>query len=176
MDDELSQHLLYVYRYALRLTGARWHVAEDVAAETMLRALRSRSSLSEPGKAKVWLLAIASNVWRDMCRKSGRSLETVGDSMLAEAQTHLPAPEKTASLQEDVERSLAAMDRLPPQQRSCLYLTACESLSPREIAQVLNITPQSAKANLSLARAKMRKMVVEADPQIGSPGVTSNGS
>lgn len=142
----------------------------------MLRAVRKRAGLSEPGKLRVWLLSIATNVWRDMCRKSARNLEISSETTLTAAQSSTLEPVQNASLHEDVEQCLAAMDRLPPQQRSCLYLTACEQLSPNEIAQVLEITPQSAKSNLSLARAKMRKMVRVADPARDIPGVASNGS
>ena len=65
---------------------------------------------------------------------------------------------------EDVQRTLDAMDKLPPRQREVLYLHACEGLCLAEIADVLDISSDAVKASLSLARKRMRRQLEDLCP------------
>ena len=69
------------------------------------------------------------------------------------------SPGRQLSDEEDAQKAVAAMDRLPQRQREVLYLHACEELSLAEISEVLDITPGAVKASLSLARQPMRRWV-----------------
>jgi RNA polymerase sigma factor (sigma-70 family) len=60
---------------------------------------------------------------------------------------------------EDVDRALKALSHLPPRQREVLYLSACEGLSTAEVATILEISTDSAKASISLARKAMREQL-----------------
>lgn len=73
--DHLSANFERLYGYCVRLTGDP-HDAEDLAQETLLRAVRSRTELREPARLKAWLFAIATNCWRDIGRARGRELAT----------------------------------------------------------------------------------------------------
>lgn len=46
--------------------------AEDVVQETLLRAARYRSKLTDPERLDAWVLRIAANVHRDLCRREVR--------------------------------------------------------------------------------------------------------
>src|SRR5262249_7381136 len=48
------------------------HEAEDLLQETLLRAYRALSTLTEPGRLRSWLLAIAQNVATDAARRQTR--------------------------------------------------------------------------------------------------------
>lgn len=157
MRGLLEQHVPRVYRFALRLTGSR-EMAEDLTQDTLLRAWRRRRQLRDPRSAPVWLFQIAANLWRDRLRREtrrGNQVELLAD----EQQSTATSPQQEACDREDVQRALAAMDRLPPRQREVLYLHACEELSLGEIAGILNISPEATKANLSLARKRMRRQL-----------------
>ena len=52
--------------------------------------------------------------------------------------------------------ALEAMAELPPRQREVLYLGACEGMPTAEIGEVLGVSADAVKANLSLARKRMR--------------------
>jgi len=151
----LEQHVPHVYRFALRLTGD-WHQAEEITQETFLRACRHHRRLREPKAARVWLLRIAVNLWRDQVRREKRRPEQVSSSMDEQYSPGTP-PEREVTDKEDVQRALEAMDLLPSRQREVLYLHACQQLSLAEIAEVLEISPEAVKASLSLARKKMRQ-------------------
>ena len=60
---------------------------------------------------------------------------------------------------EDVDRSLAALNSLPPRQREVVYLHVCEGLSIAEMADVLDITAGTAKTSLSLGRKRLRRLL-----------------
>jgi RNA polymerase sigma-70 factor, ECF subfamily len=151
VTQTLEEHLGTVYRYALRLAGQS-HLAEDMTQETMLRACRSWHRLRDERTARVWLLQIATNTWRDHLRKSKfrpRELEV-------EPECRRPAAAVTMRGQENVALALAAMDELPPRQRQVLYLVTCEQLTQDEVANILGITKWAVKASLSAARKEMR--------------------
>jgi RNA polymerase sigma-70 factor, ECF subfamily len=143
-----------VYQFALRLTGDV-HLADDVTQETLLRAWDRRGQLRESQSARAWLFQIAANVWRDHCRRSvlrdGRRREA------PEQATRDGGPARQAEVRDDVRLVLEALDRLPPRQREVLYLAACEEMPLAEIAEVLEISTDAAKASLSAARKQMRE-------------------
>jgi RNA polymerase sigma-70 factor (ECF subfamily) len=143
-----------VYRFALRLTRDI-HAAEDLAQEALLRAWSRRRQLREPRAAHVWLFRITANLWRDQLRRAGPEREALVRDPIGQT----PPPERHFSQQEELRLALAALDALPSRQREVLYLNACEDLSLLEIAHVLDITPQAAKASLSLARKKLRQQL-----------------
>jgi RNA polymerase sigma-70 factor (ECF subfamily) len=144
-----------VYQFALRLTGDA-HLADDLTQETLLRAWDRRGQLRDSQCARAWLFQIAANVWRDHCRRSvfrdGRRRE-LPNQPIGLAKN----PADDAELRDDVRLVLEALDTLPPRQREVLYLAACEEMSIAQIAAVLEISADAAKANLSAARKQMRE-------------------
>jgi RNA polymerase sigma-70 factor (ECF subfamily) len=108
--------------------------------------------LRAPRATRVWLLRIATNVWTDHLRKS----KIRPQSLDAEPPCPAPLPAAMHDERENVRRTLAAMDALPPRQRQVLYLITCEQLSQTEVADVLGMSMAAVKSNLSLARKEMR--------------------
>ena len=80
------------------------------------------------------------------------------------------SPEQKVADIEELQRALTALQGLPPRQREVLYLNACEGLTLTEVAQVLDISPEAAKASLSLARQKLRQLLNEPSLQPPQPG------
>ena len=74
--DLLREHFGHLYGFCVRLTNHPSD-AEDLVQETLLRAMRAYGGLREPARAKGWLFAIATNVWRDLSRARGREVRTV---------------------------------------------------------------------------------------------------
>ena len=117
--------------------------------------------------ARVWLFRITANLWRDRLRRKRSPVARAGDledhgTEMADASA--TPPERLASGQEELARALVVLNGLPPRQREVLYLSACEGLASAEIAEVLGITKDSVKANLSLARKKMREQLHDIFP------------
>lgn len=140
------------------------HLAEDLAQEAMLRAVRQRDGLKEPLALKVWLLRIVENLWRDWCRTRGRHpMETLPKTEPARSERE---PLEQLSQSEEVKLTVNAMNRLPERQRMVLHLIACEELTVTETADVLQITPEAVRSSLSVARAQMRKMFQASSGQV----------
>ena len=151
-----------VYRFALRLSNDP-HTAEDLTQETFLRAWRQRGRLRERRAARVWLFRIAANLWRDRLRRERSPVARAGP-LEDVAPDRTRSPERLAADREELGRALEALNALPSRQREVLYLSACEGLGSAEVAEVLGISPEAAKANLSLARKKMREQLPDLFP------------
>jgi RNA polymerase sigma-70 factor (ECF subfamily) len=157
VTDVLEQWTPRLYRFALRLTGDV-HAAEDLTQDTLLRAWSGRQQLRDAQAGRVWLFRIAANLWRDQLRRArlpvGRAAPLEADCPAASRSV-----EDGFAEQEELQRALAALDALPSRQREVLYLHACEEMPLREIAEVLSISCEAARASLSLARKKLREQL-----------------
>jgi RNA polymerase sigma-70 factor (ECF subfamily) len=156
----VDEYLPRVYRFALRLTGSRQE-AEDLAQETLLKAWRSRGQLRDARTTVVWLFTICRNLWNDQLRRKARRPSMVETS--EDQQSAAAAPDHDLIVKDDLRLVLQAMNSLPARQREVLHLHACEGLSLREIAEVLQITPEAAKASLCEARKRLRRQFGEID-------------
>lgn len=154
MNEQLIEHIPAVYKFALRLSRGHTHRAEDILQETMLRALKHYAQIDENSRIKSWLFAIAANVAKDRAKRSSSRRETLSDTLEETYQYEENASEKLESA-ELWSQAMEQLDKLPDKQRSVLYLHTCEQLSLAQIADVLGITKSAAKANLSLARARL---------------------
>jgi RNA polymerase sigma-70 factor (ECF subfamily) len=151
----LAEHVPHVYRLALRLTGDR-HRAEDLTQETFLRAWKRRAQLREAQAERLWLFRIAANIWKDELRQS-RSRSALWSPLPDDVKGPEPTPEHSSELCESLERTLSLLNSLPAQQRTVLHLIAVEGLSVGEVGNILGISTNAVKVNLSLARKRMRE-------------------
>ncbi len=74
--DVARDHLDRLYGFCVRLTNDPTD-ADDLVQETLLRGMRAYGDLRDASRAKGWLLAIATNAWRDLFRARGRQVATV---------------------------------------------------------------------------------------------------
>ena len=152
MSENLEQYVDNLYRFALSTTGDR-HIAEDLTQETFVRAIKSYARAS-PTNPKAWLFTILLNLVRDRARQNKHSPDELRDD---EVSTRFVSPERQAILSEQQTHVLAWMDELPDRQRRVLHLRTVEQFSIQEIGCLLDISDNSVKANLSIARKKMRE-------------------
>jgi RNA polymerase sigma-70 factor, ECF subfamily len=157
----VDEHLPRVYRFALRLTGSRQE-AEDLTQDTFLQAWRRRGRLRDADAARVWLFTIARNLWTDRLRRKGRRPAAV-EPLPEDHPSAAVGADRLSIGREDVRRVLDALDSLPARQREVLHLHACEELSLDEIAAVLGISADAAKASLCEARRRLRRRFKEID-------------
>ena len=151
MEELLAAHADAVYRYARRMVGDRQQ-AEDLAQETLLRGWRDRAKLREQAAARVWLLRIATNLYRD-----GLRVRRPTASLAIEPCCNATGVEGQFEQRETVEAVVAALDELPTRQRQAIHLVTIEQLSNDDAAAVLEISVEALRASLSLARRTMRE-------------------
>ena len=135
-----------VYRYLAHRLGDP-AAAEDLAAETFLRAYQARATF-RPGSPRAWLFTIATNLLRDHAR--GRVRHDAAFAALAgraapvAAEPEFPDPELAA-----------ALAALRPEEREALLLLAWAELSYEEIATATGVAVGTVRSRLSRARAQL---------------------
>ncbi|MBC7339265.1 MAG: sigma-70 family RNA polymerase sigma factor [Firmicutes bacterium] len=145
--------------YALKLTCNRC-LAEEVCQETMVRAITGwRRYRPVRGRAGVsfqaWLFRIATNVYRDIRRKSART---------ASAGRPAPGGGGLAASAEDeaihsIEREamMEALAALPEEQRAVLVLRTYHDCSYREISEIVGCPEGTVKSRLHYAVLALRE-------------------
>ena len=155
VNDLFEKHAEKVYRFAISLSRDV-HRAEDLTQETFLRAWRSASTLKDPSSEKAWLFQILVNVWRDSLRKKKIEISEADDFDPPDMRV---SAEQLAIQSEQSQIIFDAMSKLPDQQRNVLHLRAVEQFTISEIAELLGSNAAAVKANLSVARKKIREVV-----------------
>jgi RNA polymerase sigma factor (sigma-70 family) len=150
-----------VYRYLAHRLGDR-SAAEDLAAETFLRAYRARSRFrpARDGSARAWLFAIATNLLRDDARSRRRRdaayarLAARDGSAAALPQPGPPDPELAA-----------ALATLREEEREALLLYAWAELSYEEIAAATGVATGTVRSRLGRARARLIRELAPETPE-----------
>ena len=155
-------HVAEVYQYALAVLGNSAD-AEDVTQQTFLNAYRAFQHGGRPIKPHNWLIKIAHNVCRMRWRQSGRRLEEV-------PLESVPEPAAPDEDKPSLDEVLAALARLPFNQRAAIVMREAEDRSYAEIAEVLGVTVPAVEALLFRARGNLRawrKAVAGLTAQVG---------
>jgi RNA polymerase sigma-70 factor (ECF subfamily) len=161
------------------------HDADDALQETMLRAWRGAAGLKDRRAARAWLYSIATNVClTELQRRSRRRTLPHDFGPAAESDTlpgqpitesvwvepypddalGLPdgraAPEASYEQREGIELAfIAALQHLPPNQRSVLILREVLGFSAHETAGMLDTTVASVNSALQRARVAVEQRV-----------------
>jgi RNA polymerase sigma-70 factor (ECF subfamily) len=146
-----------VFRFALYLCG-REDQADDIAAETFVRAWMAREPIRE-GTVKAYLFAIARNLYRADLRDRAR-IEDLSDTVHAPG----PSPEQSASARAELSRLLVRLQQLPEIDRAVLLMRAEDDMSYEEIAAAVGISPGAAKVKVHRARARLVQLESEEQP------------
>jgi RNA polymerase sigma-70 factor (ECF subfamily) len=149
-----------VFTTALRATGS-WTDAEDLTAETFLRAYRSLISPKPPPldtlQPRAWLLTILLNTIRNDRRTRARKPPPTDIDNTPERADHTQDPARAAELHEtnrDLAHRLAA---LSANQREAIILRHVLDLPIEEIATILDCAPGTAKSHISRGLAALRR-------------------
>jgi RNA polymerase sigma-70 factor (ECF subfamily) len=146
-------------RYAASLLRNR-EGADDLVHDCLVRALDKLHTRRDDADVRAWLFAIMHNLFISQLRRQ-RS-RPVGESL---DETH----ETAMSLRPDQENNLqfrdlvAALNRLPVEQRSVVLLVTVEDLSYAEAASVLGIPVGTVMSRLARGRERLRQMTDEGE-------------
>lgn len=153
--DAYDQYADAIYRHCFFRVFSRPH-AEDLMQETFARAWEYLQKGNDVGNIRALLYRIATNLMIDQSRKKKEeSLEQI-------MQDH-PGYEPEYDGHVDIEKSALcaevaqAIQELPEEQRRLLTLRYVDDLDPKEIAEILDITPNNVSVKLNRAVALLRK-------------------
>jgi RNA polymerase sigma-70 factor (ECF subfamily) len=153
-DRLMLEHLPAAHRLAIRLCGDLDR-AEELVQEAMLRASRSWDGFRGQSRFTTWLFQIVINVFRDRLRRKAPA-QSVPQDVHDRRAMH---PSELLRGQELAELVAGHVSNLPPRQREVLVLIAYEQMPPAQVAQVLEISDQSVRTNLHLARQTLKKLL-----------------
>ncbi len=133
--------------YAFLLTRVRdGMLAEDLAADVFVNALRAIASYEERGLGlAAWLFRIAQNRLIDHLRRAGlRSSDSLDelDQDEALADDNNPILDPTHSARLDLNH---ALERLSPEQRQVVHLRFIEELTSEQVAHVMGKSEPAVK-------------------------------
>jgi RNA polymerase sigma-70 factor (sigma-E family) len=135
-------------RLAFGLTGDRW-LAEDIAQTALARAYVAWRRVSRADDPDAYLRRILINASHRRFRRR-RVSEQPGDL----PETPVDGP---ADLVGERDALLAALQELPPRQRTVIVLRYWEDLTDAQIAATLGCSPGTVRSQLSRALAKLRE-------------------
>lgn len=156
----VRQYADYVYRLCF-LVMRNEQDAEDMAQETLLRAIRalSRFEVREGSSFEAWLYRIAVNRCRSrMRRKWYQALPwpNAGPQPVAGPEAQ---PERLLLQRERQSEVLEAINTLGEKHRLVVILHYYGGLSNQEIAQTLRIPPGTVRSRLHTARQRLKKLL-----------------
>ncbi len=127
--------------------------AEDAMLESMVKVFCRMEDFRGDGSFEGWIRRIAVHEALMYLRKS-RPFEPL-ESWTETEQSDITDATHDLSIQD----ILAAMDQLPPGYRAVFNLYVVEGYKHREIAEIMQISINTSKSQLALAKSKMQELL-----------------
>ena len=157
-EDGLAQLLPRLRRFAHGLSRNPAD-ADDLTQLTIERALRSREQWQEGTRLDSWTYRIMRNLWIDTVRSRQRKEKFEAPPEEAERIGEDTGAAIEASL--DLQRVMAAMDRLPDEQREVVALILVEGFGYREASEMLDLPIGTVSSRLVRGRTALLNMLGE---------------
>ena len=122
--------------------------SEDAAQETFLRLMKQEKPFQSQEHCKRWLIVTVGNVCKDLLRKRRGELNL-------DDFTELPSEPRTDSA------LLDELLKLPEKYRTTVYLYYYEGYAVKEMAKLLDQSPETIKTWLRRARAQLKQRLGE---------------
>jgi RNA polymerase sigma-70 factor, ECF subfamily len=149
--EELLEQFAWVRNLAR--TMVREADAEDLAQETMLRAIQSPPRHGQ--NIRAWLAQISRNISNSNRRRDKRRVAKMAEK--APKPREVPRPDEVFIKQEAGRILREEVESLNANERYLILVRYQEGLSVREIAQALDISLKAAQSRLDRAKAKLRQ-------------------
>jgi RNA polymerase sigma factor (sigma-70 family) len=166
-DALYARHELGVWRYVFRSVRVQ-AVADDLLQDVWFAVARSAPTYTVSARFKTWLFTMAHNRLVDYFRTARNHVSLdgdqnsespgIGETLAADSGfgplRRLESSEQAAAL-------IAAVERLPREQREAFLLQAEAGLSVDEIAAATSVSFETAKSRLRYARNSLRQQLQE---------------
>jgi RNA polymerase sigma-70 factor (ECF subfamily) len=160
----LGRHQAKIYSYIYSMVGNQ-DTANDIFQETFTKVItRMDETYDEQGKWIAWVMRIAHNSTIDVLRKQKRFVdvtskdeddadfyERLTDDTATDAQQHV-------EMDEDKARLMRHIQRLPAEQREVVMLRHFYELSFKEIAELTDVSINTALGRMRYALINLRKL------------------
>lgn len=169
-QELLSRHGSKLYRAASRLMRDKAEI-EDVLQDSLVAVFKNIHSFNGNGELLGWLYRIVINTALMRLRQTSKwqldnvdldELRGLHQRCLALSPVAWPASVEEDLLRQEASRVIDdGIRRLPFHYRTVYVLSEIEGLATREIAEILELTPENVKSRLHRARLCLRQMLAE---------------
>ena len=151
--------MVKVYSYLFARCGGDASLAEDLAQQTFIQAVRRRETYDGRADAITWLCAIARNKLADHHRELHRAERRHLRLVVREISVDDHQTPEAAMLDRDA--VVRALRGLPALQRAAVVLCYIDGLSVRQASAALGRSESATESLLSRAREKLRATLGE---------------
>jgi RNA polymerase sigma-70 factor (ECF subfamily) len=164
----IERHHDEIYAYLWRLLynagqGDAALEAEDLTQDVFLRAYQAFGRLRQDSNHRAWLFKIATNcaytALKQGRRRASRNVSL--DDEVHQVAAADPSPDHQVIADEALAQIRRAIAMLPPKQRMAVVLRYVQELSYSIIAQTLDCSQDSARANVYQALRRLRQELAE---------------
>ncbi len=163
----IQRHQNRIYAYILMITKNR-ELADDLFQDTFIKVIRTikAGSYNEEGKFLQWVMRIAHNLIIDHFRKSNR-IPVIDNSKhenfnifdtINVMDKSVEEQMITDQIHKDVRKLI---ELLPDEQREVLYMRHYAEMSFKDIADVTNVSINTALGRMRYALINLRKLIEE---------------
>ena len=160
----MSSRQLKHYRERLYRLAYSWchdaMLADDLAQETLTKAMLKIDQLKDKSLFDSWLFAILNNQWREYLRRT-RPCEDIDNLVFEHNQT----PEYWHARQQKVDLVQLAIAEIPLSQRQVITLVDIEGLAYAQVAEALDIPIGTVMSRLNRARSSLHEKLVKQQKQ-----------
>ena len=142
-------------------------LADDIAQDSFLRALKGFGGLRPGSNSRSWLARIVHNTCRDHWRsRSKEGSQGWDEDLQAEVESRAEEPDWQPGIIREAfaDEIEAALKALPPRWRAAILLVDVEGWSYEESAQSLEIAPGTLRSGLHRARKMLFEQLRDTAP------------
>ena len=149
------------------MLGVPADAVDDAVQDVFLVAHRRLADFEARSSPRTWLFAIALRVVSDHRRSRRRRLRLLERALTMEAQP-ASTPYEAAIGAEQRDVLLAALERLPDEQRAAFILAEVEEMSAPEISAALDVNLNTVYSRVRMARRAMASALGGHDFALGA--------
>lgn len=154
LDEVMQEQLLSVFRVSYAVLNDK-HDAEDIAQETFLAYYTTSEDFESDEHIRRWLLTVAVNKSKNLQKSAWKRKRQPMDDPEVMGQTIDFRPAEDRAL-------LDTVAELPLKCRTVIHLFYYEDYKIKEIAEMLDVSENTVKSQLSRGRELLRKRLKEA--------------
>ena len=158
-DEQAFSVLFFKYLPVLQIFATKFtksdNAAEEIIQDSFLRVWLNRDKLADVANVKAYLYKYVSNECLSYLRKKLKE-DRVVDAFVAKQQNSHNNTVETINLNEVTKIIAIAVEKLPDQRKNIYQLSRRDGKTIPEIAEILNISPNTVKNALVIALKSIR--------------------
>ncbi len=166
LSGNVGAYALLVHRWSARVLAVchgrvgNASAAEDLAQESLMRALRSLGSIRDPQRFGSWICGIATRTCLDWLKSKQRT--EVSIDLSDAAAREVQSSDICSCSDESWDQLYLAIEQLPPEYREVLILYYYSDSTYQELGEMLDVSAATINARLTKARKLLRYRLSEA--------------